>query len=120
MNLGIGAIGTSLPAVNISENDNELVIEMAAPGMRKKDFKVEVINNQLNIAYKKEQKEEEGNKTNHWRKEFSFESFERTFSLPAIVEGDKVYATYNDGILKIALPKKEEARRKPAKAIEVM
>jgi HSP20 family protein len=119
-NMGISSasIGTTLPAVNISETDNELVIEVAAPGMNKKDFKVEINDNQLHIGYQKEGKSE-NNDNNHWRREFNFESFERNFTLPAMVESDKIAATYNDGILRIAVPKKEEARRKPAKAIEI-
>jgi HSP20 family protein len=119
-NMGIssGNIGTTLPAVNISETDNDLIIEMAAPGMSKKDFKVEINDNQLHIGYNRENKTE-GNETNHWRREFSFESFERNFTLPTIVESEQIAATYTDGILRISVPKKEEARRKPAKAIEI-
>jgi HSP20 family protein len=111
-------IGRTLPAVNISETDNDLVIEVAAPGMQKKDFKVEVNNNQLSIRYNKELKDEK-RQENSWRKEFSFESFERTIALPAMAESDNISATYLDGILKLTVPKKEEARRKPAKSIEV-
>ena len=118
MSLGSGSIGTTLPAVNISETDTDLVIEVAAPGMNKKDFKVEIIDNQLHIRYSKENKNE-SNENNQWRKEFSFESFDRSFALPAIVESDKVAASYIDGILRISLTKKEEARRKPARAIEI-
>lgn len=118
MNLGTGTLGTTLPAVNILETDTDLVIEMAAPGMNKKDFKVEIVDNQLHIGYNKE-RENENNESNHWRKEFSFESFERYFSLPTIVESEKIAATYTDGILRISVPKKEEARRKPAKKIEI-
>jgi len=118
VNLGSGTIGTTLPAVNISETDTDLIIEVAAPGMNKKDFKVEIVDNQLHIGYNKEKRNEE-NKDNQWRKEFNFESFERYFTLPAIVESDKIAANYTDGILRISVPKKEEARRKPAKAIEI-
>jgi HSP20 family protein len=113
-----GNIGRTLPAVNISENNNELVIEVAAPGMQKKDFNIETNNNQLIVRYKKEMKDEKKD-VNHWRKEFGFESFERSFALPSTVESDQVNATYTDGILRIVVPKKEEARRKPAKTIEV-
>lgn len=119
-NMGISPanIGTTLPAVNISETNNDLIIEMAAPGMNKKDFKVEINDNQLHIAYNRENKTE-NNDSNDWRREFSFESFERNFTLPAIVESEKIEASYTDGILKIIVPKKEEARRKPAKAIAI-
>jgi HSP20 family protein len=118
INLGSGRIGTTLPAVNITESDTDLLIEVAAPGMNKKDFKVEIVDNQLHIGYNKENKNE-SNENNQWRREFSFESFDRSFTLPAIVESDKVAATYTDGILRISLTKKEEARRKPARAIEI-
>ena len=118
MNLGTGTIGTTLPAVNISETDTDLVIEVAAPGMAKKDFKVEIVDNELHIGYNKEKKSE-SNESNHWRKEFSFESFERNFTLPTFVEGEKVTATYTDGILMISVPKKEEVRRKPAKTVQI-
>ena len=118
LNLGTGTIGRNLPAVNISETENDLVIEVAAPGMKKKDFKIEIDGDQLLINYKKEEKAE-NNETNHWRREFSFESFERNFTLPTIVESDKIFASYNDGILKISVPKKEEAKKKPARTIEI-
>ena len=118
MGISTGNIGTTLPAVNISETDNDLVIEVAAPGMNKKDFKVEINDNQLRVGYNRENKTE-NNENKHWRREFNFESFERIFTLPAILENEKIEGTYNDGILRISLPKKEEARRKPAKAIEI-
>ncbi len=118
MNLGTGTIGTTLPAVNISETDTDLVIEVAAPGMAKKDFKVEIVNNELHIGYNKEKKSEK-NESNHWRREFSFESFERNFTLPTFVESEKITASYTDGILMISVPKKEEVRRKPAKTVQI-
>jgi HSP20 family protein len=117
-NPGTGRIGTTLPAVNITETDTDLLIEVAAPGMNKKDFKVEIADNQLHIGYHKENKNE-SDENNQWRKEFSFESFDRSFTLPAIVESDKVAATYADGILRISLTKKEEARRKPSRTVEI-
>jgi HSP20 family protein len=118
MNLGMGSIGTTLPAVNISETDTDLVIEMAAPGMNKKDFKVEIVEDQLHIAYSHESEKKTDSK-NQWRNEFNFESFERYFTLPTIVKSEEISATYIDGILRITVPKKEEARRKPAKAVEI-
>jgi len=118
MGINYGNIGTSVPAVNISETDNDLVIEVAAPGMRKQDFKLEINDNQLSISYGRESKNE-NNEGNHWRREFNFESFERTFSLPAMVESERISAGYTDGILRISIPKKEEAKKKPAKTIEI-
>lgn len=113
-----GKLGTTLPAVNISETDTDLVIEMAAPGKNKNDFKIEIVDDHLNISYNKNTNNE-FNENNHWRREFSFESFERNFALPAIVESEKITATYTDGILRISVPKKEEAYRKPVKTIEI-
>ncbi len=113
-----GGIGTTLPPVNITETDNDLVIEMAAPGMDKKLFSVEVHENQLHIGYRKPDGDGDSGNTG-WRREFSFSSFDRTFTLPAIVEGDQVSASYRDGILRVTIPKKEEARRKPSRLIEI-
>ena len=118
MDIHASSIGTTLPAVNISETDNDLIIEVAAPGIRKQDFKLEINDNQLRIGYAREAKNQ-SNETNYWRREFNFESFERTFSLPAIVESEKISAGYTDGILRISVPKKEEAKKKPAKTIEI-
>ena len=118
--LGTGkSLGTTLPPVNIHESDNELTIEMAAPGMRKENFKIDLNDNQLNIRYQDEKKEEEKKSGSQWRKEYSFESFERTFALPAMIMQDNIEANYTDGILRITLPKKEEARKKPARAINI-
>jgi HSP20 family protein len=113
-----GVVGRNIPAVNISETENEYVIEVAAPGMQKKDFRIEMDGDLLHLSYKKEEKAE-NKESNHWRKEFSYESFERSFTLPKIVDGDKIGATYNDGILKISVPKKEEAKKKPARTIDI-
>lgn len=118
MHMSQGSIGTTLPAVNISESDNDILIDVAAPGMNKKDFRIEVRDNQLHIGYRKEENKER-NETNEWRKEFSFQSFERVFSLPSIVDGDSITANYTDGILRLTIPKKEEARKKPARQIEI-
>ncbi len=110
--------GRSIPAVNIKENDKNFEVEVAAPGMNKKDFKVEVENNVLTIsAETKEEKEEK--KENYSRKEFSYESFERSFTLPQdIVDADKIKAKYDNGILKIEIPKKEE-KAKLSKVINI-
>ena len=116
--MAYGAGGRNLPAVNISETESDLVIEMAAPGMHKKDFKIEIDGDQLRISYKKEDNAE-NKEANHLRKEFSYESFERAFTLPTMVESDRINAAYNEGILKISVPKKEEAKKKPSRTIEI-
>jgi HSP20 family protein len=120
--------GASLPAVNVRETNNDFHIEVAAPGMKRDDFKVELDNNVLTISsHHEETREQEGqndgknnNDGTYSRREFSYQSFQRSFSLPeAKVEGDKIAARYVDGILHITVPKREEAKVKPAKQIKV-
>lgn len=108
----------SLPAVNVKETDNSFEIELAAPGLKKSDFKITADNGILNISSeKKEEKEEKEN--GYTRKEFSYSSFSRSFTLPENTNQDEVKARYEDGILKLSLAKKTLAQPKPAKAIEV-
>jgi HSP20 family protein len=108
----------SVPAVNISERTNDYMIEMAAPGFSKEDFKVNVDNEVLTIsAEKKNEKKDENSRFT--RKEFQYSSFSRTFTMPDHVEADKIGAEYKDGILSLALPKKEEAKVKPAREIKI-
>ncbi|MBN2173936.1 MAG: Hsp20/alpha crystallin family protein [Bacteroidales bacterium] len=110
---------TTLPAVNISETKDDFQIEVAAPGMEKKDFKINLENNQLTISSERKN-EKEDSEENYTRREFSYQSFSRTFTLPEhIVDGEKISAKYNDGILRILLPKKEEVKPKPAKEIKI-
>jgi HSP20 family protein len=113
--------GNTVPAVNIKETDDAFQLEVAAPGMAKEDFKIEVDNNILSVSSEKQtQKEEKDEKGNYTRKEFSYQSFKRSFTLPdRIVDIDKVTAQYTDGILHITVPKKEEIKPKPAKKIEI-
>ena len=102
----------SIPAVKIKENNNEFNIEFAAPGFNKNDFKINVEENMLTIsAEKEEEKNEEKNRFT--RKEFSYNSFSRSFTLPQTVNADKIDAKYNEGILKLNIPKKEETKTKP-------
>lgn len=109
---------TSLPAVNIRENDNDYLIEVAAPGMSKNDFKVNLDNDTLTIS---SDKKDEGLKKDecYTKREFSYQSFQRTFSInERVVDGEKIEAKYENGILTIQLPKKEEVKPKSRK-IEV-
>lgn len=108
----------SVPAVNISENPEGYMLELAAPGMNKEDFKVEIENGILVIsAEKKEEKSNENSKFT--RKEFSYTSFSRTFTLPEQVNTERISAGYENGVLKLQLPKKEEAKQKPVREITV-
>lgn len=111
----------SVPAVNVRETDNTFELEVAAPGMNKQDFKVELDNNMLVISAEKENKQEEqDDQGNYTRREFSYQSFTRSFSLPErLVQGDKISAKYKDGLLCITVPKTEDAKVKPAKQIEI-
>lgn len=97
-----------IPAVNISEEEKQFVIEMAVPGMKKDDFKINLENQVLTIS-KEEKKEKEEKNDNYSRREFYFNSFSRSFMLPKIVVADKIKADYKDGILMISLPKDEKA-----------
>jgi HSP20 family protein len=118
-NLNFSNTNTTLPAVNVRENENEYIIEVAAPGMKKSDFKVNADNNQLNISSElKEEKESKDGKFS--RREFCYQSFHRSFQSPVdLVNGDKISAKYNDGILCIHLQKKEEAKPKPLRMISI-
>ena len=113
--------GTTLPAVNVKETNDDFSIEVAAPGLKRDDFKVELDNNVLTISSEMQNQREEADKTGKYtRREFSYQSFQRSFSLPENkVDGGKIVAKYTDGILYVTVPKKEEAKVKPARQISV-
>ena len=114
------ATGTSVPAVNIMETENEFKVEVAAPGMEKKDFNINLDNNVLTISSEKEEtNEDKDKKGNYTKREFSYSSFARSFTMPDSVNIDKIAAAYKDGVLNITLPKREEAKVKPAKVIKI-
>lgn len=112
------AFSDTLPAVNIKETDKEYNVEFAAPGFKKHDFKVNVEGDRLAISA---EKEEEKNEENHrfTRKEFSYNSFSRSFTLPQNVNADHIDAKYNDGILTLSIPKKEDTQHLSKKEIKV-
>ena len=101
---------SQVPAMNIRENENEFLLELAAPGLQKKDFKVKIENDTLSINVEKEEEREE-NQGDFSRKEYSYNSFRRFFSVPNTVNSEKIEAKYEDGILKLVLPKTEEGKR---------
>jgi HSP20 family protein len=111
----------TLPAVNIRETNEDYLIEVAAPGMKREEFKVELDNNVLTISSQREQKhEEQAENENYARREFNYQSFQRSFTLPENkVQGEKITARYTDGILHITVPKKDEAKVKPVKQITI-
>jgi len=107
-----------MPRVNIKETDEHFMLELAAPGMAKSDFDIELDNGFLTIS--SEIKHEDKDEQEHYTKrEFYHQAFKRSFSLPDSVNMDKVSAEYRDGILFVNLPKKEEAKRKPTKLIQI-
>ena len=111
---------STLPAVNISETENTFELSVAAPGMTKNDFKVELENNRLVISGEK--KEENENKQGHnWlRKEYNYKSFVRSFTLAENhVSPEGIKAKYTDGILHISIPKSAEAKNKAARVIQI-
>jgi HSP20 family protein len=113
---------TTLPAVNIRETKDSYEVEMAAPGMKKEDFKVELDRNILTISSEKsEEHEEQGEEEKYSRKEFSYQSFQRSFNLPKeVVDEDKIEARYREGVLHLTIPKREEAKQKPPRKIEIV
>lgn len=112
--------GTTIPAVNIKETANAFEVEMAAPGMTKKDFRIELDSNVLTITSEKSTEQEQKDGEKYSRKEFSYQSFQRTFTLPKeVVDDEKIEAKYENGVLYLVIPKKEEAKQKPARMIQI-
>lgn len=108
----------TIPPVNINENKGEYIVSLAAPGMKKDDFKIDVNGNMLTISSEKAETKEEKDKK-FTRKEYSYSSFSRSFTLPEEVNKEKIEARYEDGVLKLFLPRKEEAKKPAAKQIAV-
>lgn len=110
----------SLPAVNIEEKEDKYNLELAAPGKIKEDFNIELDNDLLTISSEiKEEHKSEDKQRNFTRREFSFESFKRSFTLPDTVDTSKVKAGYENGVLSIDLPKREEAKKQPKRMIDI-
>ncbi|UHG91209.1 Hsp20/alpha crystallin family protein [Spirosoma oryzicola] len=114
----------NVPAVNVVEHKDGFRIEVAAPGLKKEDFKLNLNHNNLTIssyqATQQEQPSDEGrDKEKYTRREFSYSSFQRIFTLPTSVDADNIQASYTDGVLKIEIPKREEAKVKPPRQIEI-
>lgn len=111
----------NVPAVNVVEHADGFRIEVAAPGLKKEHFKLNLNHNNLTISAYQENKAEEKDKETekYTRREFSYSSFQRTFMLPNSVNADEIKASYADGVLTIEIPKREEAKVKPARQIEI-
>lgn len=110
---------TTLPSVNIKESVDGFEVEMAAPGLNRDDFRIELQNDMLTISSEKKMENETRDGENFTRREFSYQSFCRSFSMPHTVDTEKIEAKYVNGILKLSIPKKEEAKPRPPKQISV-
>lgn len=107
----------SLPAVNIIESNDEYLIELAAAGLKKEDFNIEFNNGKLTVSANKN---ESNDKVNYKQREFNYAGFSRTFVVPKQkVEDANISAKYENGVLSIALPKREEVKPKPVRNVEI-
>ena len=118
-NLGISADDATLPAVNILEDEHRILIEVAAPGLKKEDFQLQLDQNLLTVS--SEVADENKESGDHYsRREFRYRFFRRQFNIPVeIINGEGIQATYQDGILLLTLPKRDELKPKPARSIEI-
>jgi HSP20 family protein len=111
---------TTIPLVNIKETADNFEVEMAAPGMNKEDFKIELDGNVLTITSERKDENEVKEGDRYTRREFSYQSFQRSFQLPKeVVDAEKIEAKYENGVLRLLVPKKEEARPRPPKMIQI-
>jgi HSP20 family protein len=112
---------TTIPAVNIKETSNNYEVEVAAPGMSKKDFKVVLEGNDLTISSERASQKELNEEARYTTREFSYQSFSRTFTLQKdVVDTEKIQAKYEDGVLHLLIPKKEQAKQKQPRLIEIL
>ncbi len=119
-NTNFSNTNTTIPAVNIKETAERYEVEVAAPGMTKNDFKVELDGNALTISSEKSNQKEESEGDRYTRKEFSYQSFQRTFTLQKeVVDIEKIEAHYENGLLRLLIPKKEEAKQKQPRLIQI-
>lgn len=109
---------TTIPALNVHEEKDHYLVTVAAPGLEKEDFNIEIDNNIITISASAE-KEHEEEKKKYSRREYSYSSFSRSFTLPSDVNADSINATYEKGILSLTLPKKEEVREETGKKITI-
>ncbi|WP_340063787.1 Hsp20/alpha crystallin family protein [Ascidiimonas aurantiaca] len=111
---------TNIPAVNIKESEEDFTIEVAAPGLQKEDFKIEIDQGVLTVSSEKEHTGEDVSDEGRFtRKEFSFTSFQRSFTLPETIQEDAIKAVYTNGVLHVTLPKAQKELPEPKKYIEV-
>jgi len=118
-NNNFSASRTTLPSVNIKELEKAFEVEVAAPGMQKEDFSITLDGNMLTISSSKEDQQEE-NGGNYTRREFSYQSFQRSFELAKdVVDDENIEAKYENGVLRLTIPKKESALTQSPRLIEI-
>jgi HSP20 family protein len=108
----------NVPAVNIADHKDQYLVSLSAPGLQKDDFKIDVDGDVLTISSEKEESKEE-KEENYTRKEYNYSSFSRSFTLPEGTDKEKIKAKYEDGVLKIAVPRNKEIKSPSAKHIAV-
>ena len=108
----------TIPAVNVTENEHQFNLSLAAPGLKKKDFTIDINGNMLTISGQNEENKEE-KEENFTRKEYNFSSFTRSFTIPEGVNCDKIEAKYDEGVLQLTLPKKGETKKINSKKIDI-
>lgn len=113
------ATNTTLPSVNIKESNESFLVELAAPGFEKGDFKIELNRNVLTVSSEKKIENETRDDEQFTRREFSYQSFSRSFTLPNIADNEKIEARYENGILSVNIPKKQEIVAKMHRMIDV-
>ena len=119
-NSNFAGTNNTIPAVNLKETAENYIVEVAAPGMTKNDFKIELDGNTLIISSEKSNQKEAAEDETYFRREFNYQSFQRTFNLQKdVVDIDKIEARYENGLLHLLIPKKEEAKQKPSRLIQV-
>lgn len=108
------------PATNIREDEKQFEIQLAAPGMKKEDFSLQMENNVLAVSYEKKEKDDENNQgENFLRREFGMDSFTRSFSIPKNTAAENISARYEQGILFISVPKLEPEKARLSRSIEI-
>ena len=118
-NRNFSTTNTTVPSVNIKESPDGFEVELAAPGFLKTDFNIDLDHDQMTISSEKKVENETKDGEEFARREFSYQSFSRSFTLPNSADAEKIKATYENGILRVSIPKKDSAKPKPPKQIAI-